>query len=110
MKTSSASPDPPPIDRAKAWSCLITNLLVLPGLGSMMAKRTITGLLQMGLAFAGFGITVVALIRFLLAWVQEFQLPEDPRLYHTAIAGLAIFAASWLWSLATSLALFRKRD
>lgn len=106
MKTSSGDRDPPSVDRAKAWSCLVTNLLVLPGLGSVMAGRK-AGYLQMVLALAGFIVTLIALVRIVLAWAQEFILPNDPALYRSAIIGIAVFLLSWAWSLLTSLAIFR---
>jgi hypothetical protein len=109
MKTSSAGPVPPRLDRSKAWSCLVTNLLVMPGLGSIMARRKIAGYLQMALALGGFIVTLVALIRIVLTWAQEFQLPDDPGLYRAAIIGIAVFLLSWFWSLLTSLTLFRSQ-
>jgi hypothetical protein len=109
MKTFSADPSPPPVERSKAWSYLVTNLLVLPGLGSVMAKRKV-GYLQMLLALAGFVVTLVALVSVILFWARDFELPNDPRLYRSAIIGIAVFLFSWFWSLATSLTLFRKKE
>lgn len=109
MKTSSGELDPSAVNRSKAWSYLVTNLLVLPGLGSFMGKRRFTGCAQMILALLGFAITMVALCKIIMAWAQEFLLPNDPILYQAAILGIAIFLLSWIWSLATSLMFFRKK-
>ena len=108
MKISSEPPGQPPVNRSKAWSYLVTNLLVLPGLGSVMAgwKR---GYAQMFLAVIGFIMTLVALARIVLLWAREFLLPDDPRLYKAAILGMAVFLVSWCWSLMTSLAIFREK-
>ena len=106
MRTSSAAPKRSPLDRPKAWSCLVSNLLVLPGMGSVMAGRR-AGYVQILLGLAGFTLTLIAAARFVLAWSQEFVLPNDPGLYRMAIAGIAIFLVAWFWSLLTSLALFR---
>lgn len=107
MKISSGSAPRPELDRAKAWSCLVTNLLVLPGLGSAMARRK-SGYIQMLLAFGGFGVTLSALVRIMVEWAREFLLPDDPGLYKAAIAGIGVFLVAWVWSLLTSLALFRE--
>jgi len=108
MKTSLPGPELPPNPRSKAWSCLVTNLLVLPGLGSVMAGFK-SGYVQMFLALAGFLVTLVALIQIVLAWAREFLLPDNPRLYESAIGGMAVFLLGWVWSLLTSLILFRKK-
>ncbi|MFO1500355.1 MAG: hypothetical protein U1G07_18550 [Verrucomicrobiota bacterium] len=106
MKISSGEPTASS-ERAKAWPCLITNLLVLPGLGSLMVKRRV-GYAQMLLSLAGFGVTLWYLVRIVLIWAREFQLPDDPSLYRNAILGIVVFLAGWVWSLFTSLAIFRK--
>jgi hypothetical protein len=72
-----------------------------------MARRK-SGYVQIVLALVGFGLTMVAAIRFVLAWSQEFILPNDPGLYRMAIIGIALFLGAWFWSLVTSLALFRE--
>ncbi len=109
MKISSLDQGLPPAERSKAWSYLITNLLVLPGLGSVMAGQKASGYLQMLLALVGSVITLVAVVKLAWAWVQEFQLPGDPALYRWTILGIGIFLVSWIWSLLTSLALFRQK-
>jgi len=106
MKTSSTDPEPRP-ERSKAWSCLVTNLVVLPGLGSVMAGRK-SGYAQIVLALLGFIITLVALVRIVLLWVQDFQFPSGTHLVGAALIGLAVFVLAWGWSLLTSLAVFRK--
>jgi hypothetical protein len=110
MKTSSPDPGERPAKRSKAWSYLISNLLVLPGLGSVMARRKVSGYSQMLLAIVGFFMTLVALAKIALAWVQDFQLPADPALYKLAIYGMAIFIVSWVWSLITSLEVLRESE
>jgi hypothetical protein len=73
-----------------------------------MGKRKFSGYLQMFLAFAGFIVTVLALIKWVLAWVQAFEVPTNPGLYKMACLGIAIFLVAWVWSLITSLTFFRK--
>jgi hypothetical protein len=108
MKTSSAGRGQPPRDRSRAWSLLVTNLLVLPGLGSVMAGDR-SGYLQIFSALAGFLLTFASLVRIVLFWANEFQLPDDPLLYRGAILGIIIFLAAWLWSLLLSLRFFREK-
>jgi hypothetical protein len=84
----------------------VTNLLVLPGLGSAMARRK-SGYPQMLLALGGFGVTLYALVRIVMEWSREFLLPDNPALYKAAIAGIGAFLLAWFWSLITSLSLFR---
>jgi hypothetical protein len=106
MRTSLGGQDKPPLDRSKAWSLLVTNVLVLPGLGSVMAGHR-TGYLQITLALAGFFLTLGALIKIVMVWGQEFQLPEDPQLYRSAIIGMAAFLLAWVWSLLLSMRFFQ---
>ena len=107
MKISSGAAPRPDLDQAKAWTYLVTNLLVLPGLGSAMARRK-SGYVQMLLALAGFAVTLNAFVRIAIEWAREFLLPDDPALYKSAILGIGVFLVAWTWSLLTSLALFRE--
>ena len=47
-----------PLSRARAWTCLLTNLFATPGLGSLMARRVFAGTGQLLLALAGFVLIV----------------------------------------------------
>ena len=88
---------------------MVTNLLVLPGLGSVLAGRK-SGYVQIILAVAGFLVTLVALVKIVLVWVQDFQFPADGHLIGVAFIGLAVFLLAWTWSLVTSLAVFKSRE
>jgi hypothetical protein len=108
MKTSSAADARQPLDRPTAWAFTVTNLATLPGLGSIAAGRRV-GWPQAMLALAGFGLTLWGLVRTVLEWVAAGELPvgiTKPLLI--SLAGLAGFAAAWLWALATSLSLLRE--
>jgi hypothetical protein len=67
-----------------------------------------SGYVQMVLAVLGFLLTLVALVRIVLVWVQDFQFPTDGHLMGLAFIGMAVFALAWVWSLLTSLAVLRK--
>lgn len=96
-----------PHDRATAWACLTANLFVLPGLGSWLAGKSI-GWLQMALALAGLGLTILWPIWFVKMWVTFHEVPTDlgPH-FGKALVGMALFAIAWTWALASSLSILR---
>ena len=90
-------------DEAVAWGGLVANLLVLPGLGSLLVGRRV-GWIQAALALGGFVLTLIWLVSFLQAWISlgEFPLDAGPEMAR-GLYGIALFAVAWLWSLGTSL-------
>jgi len=90
-------------DEAVAWGGLVANLLVLPGLGSLLVGRKV-GWIQATLALGGFVLTLVWLVSFVRAWssLGAFPLDAGPEV-KTGLLGLALFAVAWLWSVGTSL-------
>lgn len=96
------------LDRAVARNCLLTNLLVLPGLGSLMAGRRIAGVLQMLLTLTGFGLTGYWFTTFCYQWWQTRCFPFDggPQL-GWGLLGVLLFLAGWGWALATGLRILR---
>jgi len=99
-----------PLSRARAWTCLLTNLLGTPGLGSLMARRLIAGTGQLLLALAGFVLIVGWIFelchRIYLRQLDEAVPPDSSGWMWKC--GLICFSASWLWSLVTSLSLLRQ--
>jgi hypothetical protein len=97
-----------PPDRTTAWACLLSNLLVLPGLGSLAAGRKI-GIAQMALAVGGFGLTVGGVL-----WIyrQALAATEAPDLLSRPLClgavGIGLFLSGWLWALFTSLTVLRE--
>jgi hypothetical protein len=90
-------------DERAAWAALSTNLLVLPGLGSLMAGRKV-GWLQAAVALVGAALSLWWLGLFAREWMQLGLIPlENPPELRTGLAGIGVFAAAWLWSLVTSL-------
>jgi hypothetical protein len=95
------------MDEARAWACLMTNLLVLPGLGSLLAGRRV-GWLQAVLALAGFALSALWLVWFAATFMREGSFPLDGGPYLPAgAAGVLLFAVSWIWGLATGLGVVR---
>ncbi|MFO1475784.1 MAG: hypothetical protein U1F98_03925 [Verrucomicrobiota bacterium] len=85
------------------------NLLATPGLGSILVGRVFVGSAQLLLALAGF---LLVLLWFALTLAQAYSLANlgesgPVQSYgRYGLAGLLLFAAAWLWSLATGLRLW----
>lgn len=96
------------MDPSRALSCLAANLLVLPGLGTLVAGRR-WGMTQAALALVGFVLTLAWLASFAMAWIRLGAIPltGGPHL-SWGILGVGVFGAAWLWSLATGLAVLRE--
>ena len=108
MKIFSALRNPPVLDRAGAQTCLVLNLLGLPGLGSALAGKR-TGLLQMLFALAGMGLSIFWVILFIREWVQTQTFPSDGgRDLMTGVVGVLLFAVGWFWSLVTGLRIVQR--
>jgi hypothetical protein len=97
-----------PIDDSRAWACLTTNLVALPGLGSLLGRRLVSAAGQLLLSLAGAGISLWWIVSVLAYWLRNGELPPPgPDLLY-AVGGLALFGLGWLWSLGTSLLLLRE--
>lgn len=105
MKTSSAPAAP---DRSSAWAWTLTNLLVLPGLGSLAAGRRV-GWAQVGVAVAGLGLVAYGLVRLIRDWLAAGLEPgfEFTPALGCLLAGLGVSAVAWFWALATSIQVHR---
>jgi len=97
-------------DRARARTLLLTNLLVLPGLGTFLGGRKASGALQMALALAGFGLTMVWFVAWAVAWIRRGEIPDEGLgpLGAAGLTGLGLFVLSWTCSLVSGLALVRR--
>ncbi len=93
-----------PLDETRAWTSLSMNLLVLPGLGSFLVGRRITGVAQAVLASIGAGMSAWWLILLARQWTQESYFPIDGGDdFRIGVFGVLVFAVAWVWSLVTSL-------
>ncbi len=97
-----------PLDRSTAWACLMTNLLVFPGLGSILAGRRL-GYAQLVLGLGGFGLNLYFVLRILHQWFHWDQEP-GPLMNDLvfSLLGLGVFLTGWIWGLVTGLALMRE--
>ena len=100
------------VDKARqtARSWLLTNLLVLPGMGSVMGGRRI-GYLQAALAISGMILSLMFAVSMLREWWVLRELPElDQRGLVMGLGGITLFGLGWLWGLATGLNLLREAE
>lgn len=106
MKTSSAGKA---LNLTTARNCFLINQFATPGLGSLMAGRYASGVGQLLLALAGFGL-ILAWFVAVMAQVYQ-QMNSDvtpPSKAWLGELGALVFAVSWIWSLVTSLSLMRE--
>jgi hypothetical protein len=94
-------------ERDRARAALSANLMVLPGLGSLLMGRR-SGWLQAPLALAGAALSVRWLVLVLLDWRRAGALPDTLPRAGLLLEGVTLFALAWLWALATSLAVLRR--
>lgn len=99
-----------PIDRARATNCAVINLAATPGLGSWLAGRVLEGVGQLILAVTGFCLIIGWFAQLVMLAVKRFggAAPEGQTSFGLLKVGGVIFVASWLWSLVTSLSVWRE--
>jgi uncharacterized membrane protein (DUF485 family) len=72
-----------------------------------MARRKI-GFTQLAVAMAGLLVTMAGMISYFSEWIRIMDTPPlEGRAVRLAIAGIVLFALSWIWSLFTSIAIVR---
>jgi hypothetical protein len=104
-----------PLTREKAWTCLSANL-GFPGTGSLMAGR-FSGYPQALLAVAGMLMSMFFGVRFALWFLANWSRLQDSGgdamgnllemwlAMRWAVAGMGLFAFSWIWGLVSGLML-----
>jgi hypothetical protein len=98
-----------PLSRAAARNCLLVNQFATPGLGSLMGRRFVAGLVQLALALAGFGCMVGWFIETCLKAYRSFSDTPAPETNLPLGWGAAIlFTSAWLLAWITSLSLMRQ--
>ena len=106
MKTSSGGKQ---LDGVAARNCFFLNQLATPGLGSLMAGKTASGLGQLALALAGFALVIAWFALTMIEAYQQFNSETPAKSYGwVGAAGALVFIAAWLWSLGTSFSLLRQ--
>ena len=94
---------------ATARNAALVNQLATPGLGSLIARRYVSGTGQLTLAIAGF----IFFLLWFIAVMRQFygQINGNVEIKPVGwlgLIGLGLFAAAWLWSLVTSISLIRE--
>jgi hypothetical protein len=93
----------------KAWACLMTNVLVLPGAGTMAAGRWLTGLVQAIVAVIGFVLACVWMVVFVTDMARAAELPMGLGRYGgLGMFGLLLAVVSWVWGLLSGLEVLRE--
>ena len=97
-----------PLDETFAWGCLVTNLVGVPGVGTLLAGHRAAGAGQLALALAGGVPLTYYVLAFLGAVLRTLSVPPEggPPL-GIGLLGLGLFAAGWLWSLVSSVQVLR---
>ncbi len=95
---------------ATAHNAALVNQLATPGLGSLMAGRWWAGSGQLALALAGFTLVLVWFVEVMVPYYGMMFGDSQPAPIHWKIleSGAILFALSWLWSLVTSISIFRE--
>lgn len=96
-------------DHDRAVVCLLLNLVVFPGLGTILAKRVISGILQMMLALSGLVLACAWLYKAILVYVASIRHGSgtEPPTWRMALIALGFLMVSWVWSTASGIVLLR---
>jgi hypothetical protein len=103
------SPPPKPVKRLAAWVCLLLNLFVLPGLGSLIVRQPLKAAIQIILALGGFALTMVGGGPLLETILRTNALPDQlGGSFWTAVVGVILFLIAWVWALTGSVSALTK--
>jgi hypothetical protein len=99
-----------PIKRSTALNCLLINQFATPGLGSLMGRRFLAGLMELIIALAGFGFVVGWFVQLFMGMLHDFSEAPANSAPHSWLGevGLILFATAWLLSWITSVSLLRE--
>ena len=103
------SPPPKPVKRLAAWVCLLLNLFVLPGLGSLIVRQPLKAAIQLVLAVGGFALTMAGGGPLLETVARTNELPDQlGKSFSMALAGVVLFLIAWIWALTGSVSTLKK--
>jgi hypothetical protein len=96
---------------ARARDYLLSNLLSVPGIGTYLAGRRVSGLAQMAIATAGFVLTMYWAGTFVHEWVRAREFPFDGgSQFRWGLIGAGVFSCAWLWGLISGLQIRRNHS
>ena len=103
------SPSPKPVKPLAAWVCLLLNLLVLPGLGSLIVRQPLKAAIQIVLALGGIVLSTVGVAPALKTFVQTNEFPDHiSGSFWMAIVGVILFLTAWIWAMIGSVSAVAK--
>ena len=109
MRIFSAIRNSRPLDRTAAWASLLTNQLVAPGLGTLMAGHLIEGTAQIVAAVSGFVLVLVWFAHFFKALQDLADLNSALGAFGWQLKlGAALFLGSWFWALGSGIRIVRR--
>jgi hypothetical protein len=83
----------------RAWLALTANVALQPGLGTLLLRRWLAALVQLGLALAGGAASIAWLLSFLREWSRLGSFPMDRGpLFPVGLIGTTAFVGSWAWA------------
>jgi hypothetical protein len=100
----------PLLSRARITTCILINLSATPGLGSIFARRMVVGIFQLILSLIGFCLIVGWMFEAMATTISQEMNGQS----HANAPdwmwrwGLIFFGTAWLWSLVTSINLWRQ--
>lgn len=108
MKPSSDRGAAQPPDKSSAWGWTLTNLVVLPGLGTIAAGQK-KGYAQAAITIVGMVITLIG-VSHLLSFFADLGNIDETALGPLLVTfvGLLITLIGWVWALITSLGLLKR--
>ena len=80
--------------------------LVLPGAGTFLARRRISGILQLLVSQTGFVLMVIWVISFVGEWVRTGSMPDGiTPMLKLGVIGCGLFLLAWTWSVISSISI-----
>jgi hypothetical protein len=92
-----------PLDPTLAWVCVVTNQLVTPGLGTVVAGRLWMGLVELAVALAGFTLIMKWFFELFSNLLEQGELVALESRSWLWKWGLLIFGIGWALALVSSL-------
>src|SRR4030042_6389046 len=95
------------LDKASSVGCLLINIFVFPGLGTLMTGKVKTGILQMSVSLFGFLLLFTTFGKFIFVGLFRDMIAIDTTISHllTAVVylGAPMMIISWLWGLISGI-------
>jgi hypothetical protein len=99
------------IEKASHIGCLLINIFVFPGLGTLLGGKTRTGILQMSIFLFGFFLLFTTLGKLFFVSLFKDLMIVNPKISFTLAVivylGVPIMIASWIWGLVSGIKIVR---